>query len=54
MARPGDPVGGVRLGMAIGFDKHPRGAFNAEPAAFGLGDWYGEIGHDGHDAVLRA
>lgn len=32
------------LGMAIGFDKHPRGAFNAEPASWGLGDWYGETG----------
>lgn len=32
------------LGMAIGFDKHERGAFNARPADWGLPDWYGETG----------
>lgn len=32
------------LGMAIGFDKHDRGAFNAKPADWGLPDWYGETG----------
>jgi acetyl-CoA acetyltransferase len=32
------------LGMAIGFDKHDRGAFNANPADWGLPDWYGETG----------
>jgi acetyl-CoA acetyltransferase len=32
------------VGMAIGFDAHPRGAFNADPAAFGLPAWYGETG----------
>lgn len=32
------------LGMAIGFDKHPPGAFNAEPEQYGLGEWYGETG----------
>ena len=32
------------LGMALGFDKHPRGAFNAMPAEYGLPDWYGEVG----------
>ncbi len=32
------------LVMAIGFDKHPRGAFNADPAASGIGHWYGETG----------
>ena len=30
--------------MAIGFDKHPRGAFDPDPAAFGLGKWYGDTG----------
>ena len=30
--------------MAVGFDKHPPGAFNADPEASGLGRWYGEIG----------
>ncbi|HEX5536957.1 MAG TPA: thiolase family protein [Sphingobium sp.] len=32
------------LGMALGFDKHPRGAFNALPSEYGLPDWYGEAG----------
>src|ERR1700738_5225483 len=29
--------GAFDLGMAIGFDKHPRGAFDADPASWGLG-----------------
>jgi acetyl-CoA acetyltransferase len=32
------------LGVVVGFDKHPRGAFNAEPAEWGLPEWYGETG----------
>ena len=32
------------LGLAVGFDKHGRGAFNASPADYGLPDWYGETG----------
>ena len=36
--------GAYDIGMAVGFDKHPRGAFNARPQEYGLGDWYGEIG----------
>lgn len=32
------------LVMAVGFDKHPPGAFNADPEASGLGHWYGETG----------
>jgi acetyl-CoA C-acetyltransferase len=32
------------LVVAVGFDKHPRGAFNADPEASGLGRWYGETG----------
>ena len=32
------------LGMAVGFDKHPRGAFDPKPADWGLPDWYGETG----------
>ncbi|MEL6950067.1 MAG: thiolase family protein [Pseudomonadota bacterium] len=32
------------LGMVVGFDKHPRGAFNALPGELGLPDWYGETG----------
>jgi acetyl-CoA acetyltransferase len=33
------------LGLAVGFDKHPRGAFNALPAEYGLPDWYGDAGY---------
>jgi acetyl-CoA acetyltransferase len=32
------------VGVAVGFDKHPRGAFNADPKASGLETWYGETG----------
>ncbi len=32
------------LGIVIGFDKHPAGAFNAKPSDYGIGDWYGETG----------
>lgn len=32
------------LALAVGFDKHPRGAFNAHPSDYGLPDWYGETG----------
>ncbi|GAA2454424.1 thiolase family protein [Actinomadura vinacea] len=37
-------AGAVDLGMVIGFDKHPRGAFNPDPVSLGLGPWYGETG----------
>lgn len=36
--------GEFELGLVVGFDKHPRGAFNALPADWGLPDWYGETG----------
>ena len=32
------------LALAVGFDKHPRGAFNAKPRDYGLPDWYGQTG----------
>lgn len=32
------------LALAVGFDKHPRGAFNADPKDYGLPEWYGETG----------
>jgi len=32
------------IGVAVGFDKHPRGAFSPLPADWGLPDWYGETG----------
>jgi acetyl-CoA acetyltransferase len=36
--------GACDLGLAIGFDKHPRGAFDADPETLGIGRWYGETG----------
>jgi len=32
------------IGIVIGFDKHPRGAFDTDPADHGIGAWYGETG----------
>jgi acetyl-CoA C-acetyltransferase len=32
------------LGIAIGFDKHERGAFRVDTKSSGLGDWYGASG----------
>jgi acetyl-CoA acetyltransferase len=32
------------LGIAMGFDKHPRGAFDPNPVDWGLPAWYGETG----------
>jgi acetyl-CoA acetyltransferase len=37
-------AGAADVCMAIGFDKHPRGAFDPNPADFGLGKWYGDTG----------
>jgi acetyl-CoA acetyltransferase len=36
--------GVAEIGVAVGFDKHPRGAFNPHPRDWGLPDWYGETG----------
>jgi acetyl-CoA acetyltransferase len=36
--------GSANLAMAIGFDKHARGAFNSSTAEYGLEEWYGEAG----------
>lgn len=36
--------GAADIGMVAGFDKHARGAFNADPKGLGLGMWYGEMG----------
>lgn len=33
------------IGLAVGFDKHPRGAFNALPSEYNLPEWYGEAGY---------
>jgi acetyl-CoA acetyltransferase len=32
------------VGVCVGFDKHPRGHFNASPEHAGLPRWYGELG----------
>ncbi len=37
-------AGACDIALAVGFDKHPRGAFNAKPAEYGLPEWYGETG----------
>jgi acetyl-CoA acetyltransferase len=37
-------LGKYDIGVAVGMDKHPRGAFTAEPAILGLPDWYRETG----------
>ena len=37
-------AGAAETVMVIGFDKHPRGAFDPVPADYGIGDWYGETG----------
>lgn len=36
--------GAYDVGMVVGFDKHPPGAFNEDPENLGLGAWYGETG----------
>ncbi len=43
-ARNAIAAGEFDVALAVGFDKHPRGAFNAKPADWGLPDWYGETG----------
>lgn len=43
-ARSAIASGDCDIAMAVGFDKHPRGAFNADPKAFGLPAWYGQTG----------
>jgi acetyl-CoA acetyltransferase len=37
-------AGQAEIALAVGFDKHPRGAFDPKPADWGLPDWYGEMG----------
>ena len=43
-ARNAIAAGACDVALAVGFDKHPRGAFNARPAEYGLPLWYGETG----------
>ncbi len=44
-ARMAIKSGEFEIGLAVGFDKHPRGAFNALPSEYNLPDWYGEAGY---------
>jgi acetyl-CoA C-acetyltransferase len=37
-------AGRTELALAVGFDKHERGAFATNPATYGLGQWFGEDG----------
>jgi acetyl-CoA C-acetyltransferase len=37
-------AGAADVVLALGFDKHPRGAFDPDPATWGLGKWYGDSG----------
>ena len=43
-ARNAIAAGACDIALAVGFDKHPRGAFNAKPSDYGLPLWYGETG----------
>ena len=36
--------GAAEVALVMGFDKHPRGAFNPLPEEWGIGSWYGETG----------
>ena len=36
--------GAADVALVVGFDKHPRGAFQNDPADWSLPDWYGRIG----------
>jgi acetyl-CoA acetyltransferase len=37
-------LGAYDVGIAFGMDKHPRGAFTADPSMLGLPSWYAENG----------
>lgn len=37
-------TGTAELALVVGYDKHPRGAFNLPSTQFGIGEWYGRQG----------
>lgn len=37
-------AGDARVAVAVGFDKHERGAFDSSPASYGLPGWFGATG----------
>lgn len=43
-ARNGLVAEGSEIACVVGYDNHARGAFNASPARYGIGDWYGQTG----------
>ena len=43
-ARAAIASGEFEIGLAVGFDKHDRGAFNPKASDWGQPDWYGEAG----------
>jgi acetyl-CoA C-acetyltransferase len=43
-ARNAIASGAHEIGLVVGFDKHPRGAFDPRPEDWGLGAWYGDLG----------
>ena len=43
-ARASIASGEFDIGLAVGFDKHDRGAFDPKPKDWGQPDWYGETG----------
>lgn len=43
-ARASIASGEFEIGLAVGFDKHDRGAFDPKPADWGLPEWYGDTG----------
>jgi acetyl-CoA C-acetyltransferase len=43
-ARDAIVSGAHDIGLVVGFDKHPRGAFDPRPQDWGLGAWYGDLG----------
>src|SRR4051794_7276737 len=46
--------GAAEVALAVGFDKHPRGAFDPRPEDWGLPSGYGEAGPVGDHPVLPA
>jgi acetyl-CoA C-acetyltransferase len=38
-------LGAYDVALAVGMDKHDRGAFSADPLEYGCPSWYGAIGH---------
>ena len=46
-------LGDYDIGIAVGMDKHPRGAFTEDPALVGMPSWYAENGQYLTTQILR-